>query len=971
MYKQVIGIISTIFLWFFFISSTWALVDWQPLTETIYKSPHDPRVYQAIRLTNGMKVLLVSDVSAPHALAALALPVGSLENPASQQGLAHYLEHMILMGSRRFPVSGSLGEFLSKQGGRYNASTASWRTAFYLEVANDALTPAVDRLADAIAQPLLDPANADRERHAVNAELTLARSRDEMRMAQVAAETINPLHPGAFFAGGNLETLSDKPTSLLQDELIRFHQRYYSANLMVGVLYGNQSASQLAQLAADTFGKIPNRQAHIPPITVPVVTPEHKGILIHYVPAQPKKQLAIEFRIENNSDRFRSKTEAYINYLMTNRSNNTLADWLQKQGLAETLHVQTHPMSDRNEGVLTVGVTLTDKGLAERDRVVAAIFSYLSLLRSKGIKTDYFNEMVKVLDLDFRYPTMTRDMHYIECLADMMLRVPIAHVLDAPYRADRYDATAIAARLAEMTPQNARIWFISPKEPHNKTAYFVDAPYQINSISRQQQATWQQIGQQIRLSLPTLNPYIPDNFSLMASEVKVGASGTENTSIHRPQQLLDQPGLRLFYMPSRYFADEPKASVSINLRSRYAWDSARNQVLFVLTDYLARTLLDQLIYQAATGGIEFSTSYNHGLSLYAHGFTQHLPQFLTAWVAGYAGFQPTEEQLLQAKSWYRDQLEAAEKGRAYDLAIQPVRQLSQVPYTERQERQQLLDTIRVQDITAWRDHLLKKSAAEFLVTGNMTAQQASQLADSLKSQLGCEESTWWSAPEVVINQRLLASIQRTSVSTDAALAAVYIPYGYNEIEGMAYSNLLGKIIHPWFFEQLRTQEQLGYALFASPISVGRQWGITFLLQSSSKNPDYLYQRYLAFYPEIEKRLRTMKDEDFAQYQQGLINQLLQRPQTLDEEARRFKNDLDRGNFAFDSHEKVLAQVRQLTATRLADYFQQAVIQPQGLALLSQVNGYGHNNTLASGAGGEKYPDVSTLQKRLPLKGQVP
>lgn len=41
-------------------------------------------------------------------------------------------------------------------GGSHNASTAPYRTAFYLEVENDALEGAVDRLADAIAAPLLD-----------------------------------------------------------------------------------------------------------------------------------------------------------------------------------------------------------------------------------------------------------------------------------------------------------------------------------------------------------------------------------------------------------------------------------------------------------------------------------------------------------------------------------------------------------------------------------------------------------------------------------------------------------------------------------------------------------------------------------------------------------------------------------------------------------------------------------------------
>lgn len=81
-----------------------------------------------------MKVILVSDKDAPKSLAALALPVGSLEDPNSQLGLAHYLEHMVLMGSKRYPQPDNLSESLKKHGGSHNASTASYRTAFYLEV---------------------------------------------------------------------------------------------------------------------------------------------------------------------------------------------------------------------------------------------------------------------------------------------------------------------------------------------------------------------------------------------------------------------------------------------------------------------------------------------------------------------------------------------------------------------------------------------------------------------------------------------------------------------------------------------------------------------------------------------------------------------------------------------------------------------------------------------------------------------
>ncbi|CAI1166291.1 Protease 3 precursor [Serratia quinivorans] len=962
MRRQLARITGLVLVVIFWAPLSWAAQGWQPLAEKINKSDHDPRQYQAIKLTNGMTVLLVSDAQAPKSLAALALPVGSLEDPNSQLGLAHYLEHMVLMGSKRYPQPENLSEFLKKHGGSHNASTASYRTAFYLEVENDALAPAVDRMADAIAEPLLDPGNADRERNAVNAELTMARSRDGMRMAQVGAETLNPAHPSARFSGGNLDTLKDKPGSKLHDELTAFYQRYYSANLMMGVLYSNQPLPELAELAAKTFGKVPNRDASVPPITVPAVTPEQQGIIIHYVPAQPRKQLKVEFRIDNNSAEFRSKTDTYISYLIGNRSQNTLSDWLQKQGLADAINAGADPMVDRNGGVFSISVSLTDKGLAKRDEVVAAIFNYLKMLRSEGIKQSYFDEISHVLNLDFRYPSITRDMDYIEWLVDTMLRVPVEHTLDAPYLADRYDAKAIAERLDAMTPQNARIWFVSPNEPHNKMAYFVNAPYQVDKITPQRFEQWQQLGKGISLSLPTLNPYIPDDFSL----------NKPSHEFKKPEMVVDQPGLRVLYMPSRYFADEPKADVTVAFRNAKTMDSARNQVLFSLTDYLAGISLDQLSYQASVGGLSFSTSPNNGLEFNANGFTQRLPQLLTSLIEGYSSFTPTEDQLAQAKSWYLEQVDSAEKGKAFELAIQPVQMVSRVPYSERSERREVLKTLTLKDVLAYRDSLLAEATPELLVVGNMSKQQVDTLASTLKHRLGCTGIEWWHGEDVEVTKSQLANLQRAGSSTDSALAAVYVPTGYDEVTGMAYSSLLGQIIQPWFYSQLRTQEQLGYAVFAFPMSVGRQWGIGFLLQSNSKQPAYLYQRYQDFYPKTEKRLREMKEADFEQYKQAMINELKQRPQTLSEEAGRFSNDFDRGNFAFDTRHKLIEQIKQLTPTKLADYFHQAVIKPQGLAVLSQVSGSGQEKAdYAVQPNWVTYPNASALQKTLPRKVATP
>ncbi|MBK0467192.1 pitrilysin [Klebsiella aerogenes] len=930
---------------------------WQPIQETIRKSEKDPRHYQAIRLQNGMVVLLVSDPQAVKSLSALVVPVGSLQDPADHQGLAHYLEHMTLMGSQKYPQPDSLAEFLKMHSGSHNASTAPYRTAFYLEVENDALNGAVDRLADAIAAPLLDKKYAERERNAVNAELTMARTRDGMRMAQVSAETINPAHPASQFSGGNLDTLSDKPGSPVLDALHAFRDRWYSANLMKAVIYSNKPLPELASMAAATYGRVPNHDISKPEITVPVVTDAQKGIVIHYVPAMPRKVLRVEFRIDNNSAQFRSKTDELVTYMIGNRSPGTLSDWLQKQGLAEGIRADSDPAVNGNSGVLAISATLTDKGLAHRDEVTAAIFSYLNLLRTQGIDKRYFDELAHVLELDFRYPSINRDMDYVEWLADTMIRVPVEHVLDVVNIADRYDAQAIKDRLAMMTPQNARIWYISPNEPHNKTAYFVNAPYQVDKISARTFTDWQQKSAAIKLQLPTLNPYIPDDFTLIKSD----------KAYPHPELIVDEPTLRVVYAPSQYFASEPKADVSLVLRNPQAMDSARRQVMFALNDYLAGIALDQLSNQAAVGGISFSTGANNGLMVNANGYTQRLPQLFTALLDGYFSYTPTEEQLEQAKSWYAQMMDSADKGKAYDQAIMPIQMLSQVPYFERKTRRDLLPSITLKEVINYRDNLKARGRPELLVIGNMSARESTDLARQIQKQLGADGNEWCRNKDVLIDSKQLAMFEKAGSSTDSALAAVFAPPNVDEYSSMAASSLLGQIIQPWFYNQLRTEEQLGYAVFAFSMNVGRQWGMGFLLQSSDKQPAFLWQRFQAFFPTAEAKLRAMKPEEFAQIQQAAISQMLQAPQTLSEEASKLSKDFDRGNMRFDSRDKVVAQMKLLTPQKLADFFHQTVVDPQGMALLSQVSGSQNGKTeYAAPEGGKVWESVSALQKSLPL-----
>ena len=932
---------------------------WQILPETINKSENDPREYKAVKLSNEMTVLLVSDPKATKSLAAVSLPVGSIDNPDSQLGLAHYLEHMVLMGSKKYPEPSSFSEFLQKHGGSHNASTAPHRTAYYFEVENSALQAATDRLADALAEPLLDPINADKERNAVNAELTMARSRDGMRIWQVRSETLNPAHPNSRFAGGNLETLKDKPNSKLQDELVNFYKHYYSANLLNGVLYGDQSIDTLANIAQETFGRIPNFHASEPVTEIPAVTEKEKGILIHYVPAQPQKAIQIEFSIKNNMADFRSKSDEYIGYLIGNRSPGTLADWLISQGLAEGISASASPNSDRNYGSFSIYVTLTDKGLKDRDQIVAAIFAYIDLLKKEGINRSYFDEIAKVLNLSFRYGSVTRDMNYIEWLSDQMIDVPVNHVLDSNYIADQYDPIAIKQRLEQLTAQDAKIWFISPQEPSNKKAYFVDAPYQVDKITEKQFANWAQIESKMSFKLPVLNPYIPDNLSLIKT----------SKIFKHPEFIYQEGNTRVLYMPSQYFSDEPKASISLDLRTGEGDKDAKSQVSSALLQYISSLKMDELQYQASVAGMSVSVSQGVGLQLNASGYTQHLPELFLSMTKLYLSFEPTQRELSQAKSWYKEQIEVANNAKAYELAMQPLQRVNSVPYFEQEQRLAALESISLKDITDYRSMIVESAALQAIIIGNLTEKQSIEMIKSAQGLLKSKGTKWYRGDVVTIDKNYLVDFHKQGKSTDNALAEIFVPKDYSRIDGAVLSGILSKIIQPWFYDQLRTNEQLGYAVFAFKAGIGDQWGMGFLLQSNAKAPNYLNTRYQEFYALALDKLKKLPAQEFEQYKQSMITEMNQPPQTFYEEVGRYSSDFSRNIFSFDTRDKVLATLHKTTQAQVIEFYEKAVMKKQGLALASQIIGQdiSEKTGYAPLKGWVLYPNASELQRILPIK----
>ena len=122
----------------------------------IITSPLDDRQYLAHQLSNGMQVLLISDPSTDKAAAALDVTRGSGNDPRAREGLAHFVEHMLFLGTKRYPEAGEYQAFIQKHGGSDNAYTMPDHTNYYFDVQAPHLYDALDRFSQFFVAPLFN-----------------------------------------------------------------------------------------------------------------------------------------------------------------------------------------------------------------------------------------------------------------------------------------------------------------------------------------------------------------------------------------------------------------------------------------------------------------------------------------------------------------------------------------------------------------------------------------------------------------------------------------------------------------------------------------------------------------------------------------------------------------------------------------------------------------------------------------------
>jgi len=871
----------------------------------IVVSPNDSREYRHLRLTNDMHVLLISDPSSDKAAASLDVYVGSYQNPQDRAGLVHFLEHMLFLGTEKYPQPGEYQSFISEHGGSHNAGTGLENTNYFFDIDATYLEPALDRFAQFFSAPNFDAKYVDRERNAVESEYRLKLKDDNRRGQDVLQEQVNPQHPLSKFTVGNLDTLADFDGRPLRPELLAIYKKYYSANIMKLVVLGNQSLDELQAMVEPRFAPVANNQVVVDPPAAPLFAPGQLPMQLSIVPLQNSRSLSLNFPLPKMFPHWQKKPANYLAALLGHEGEGSLLEALKTRGWAEGLSAGTG-LEDRGGALFYVEISLTPAGLAHQAEIVEMFFATVEMIAQRGINKWRYRETAQLSEIAFQFQEKQNPMGYVSMLSSKMQRYPIQEVLHASYVMNEFDADLLRSVVARLTPDNLLLSLTAPEVETDRVSLMYQTPYGAAKIADADLAKWRSPAKFDDLALPNANPYIPNNLSLIDA----------NKDLQAPQLILDSKQARAWHFPDIRFG-VPKAHIIASLQTP-GIDSP--EAFAALELYLAY-INDQLsaaVYPAREAGLSFSLQPSErGIAIVVGGYSDKqavlLDDILAAllnpeWDA--ARFERIQQTLSRDLSNFAQQYPFRQVVANFNAIIKgqwtPLQKIAGV------------EKLSMAELKVFAGKLLDNLELEVLISGNHDHAAAKELVSSLTS---------WSEFRQNRVRQVVAKLplgeQRAQISVDHSDAALmlYLQGRNDSLTERAHMLLLGEMLAAPFYTSLRTEKQLGYVVAAFASNHLRVPGLAMIVQSPSADAETIKSEMTGFLADYSEQVASLTEGDLQRYKASVLSGLEETPKNLGELNSRFMEALGLGYNSFDFRQQLAVEISALSIESVISAYQ--------------------------------------------------
>lgn len=893
--------------------------------QTVVKSQYDKRSYRSVRLKNRLRVLLISDPETDQAAAAMDVAVGQFSDPLDRQGLAHFLEHMLFLGTYKFPDSDAYGSYLSSHGGSSNAFTSLEDTNYFFSINKDYLEGALDRFSQFFISPRFDAEFAEREINAVNSEHQKNINSDDRRIYQILRNTANADHPFHMFGTGNLKSLKGgaEKDGQLREQLILFYENHYSANLMKLVILGKEPLDELEQMASTYFAAVPDRDILPDRFTGKPVIQTPLGRKISILPVKSIRQLKLMFPVPSQRSNYSYKTATLLTQLLGDEGKGSILALLKRQGLATSLSAGLGPES-RDFGFINISIGLIPAGLKQTDSIITSVFQYLERMKQEATLERYFHEFRKIAAVEFRFKEKEQPSNYVSRLAMSMQDVPIQHVLVAPWLYQSYRPALTEELLQYLTPENMQVVLAAEGGAVDQTDPWYGTQYGVQKIPSGQLVRWGAVRPQPDLSLPSPNPFIAENVEFQPGQ-SIDAT---------PVLIRHSARTRIWFKQDSVFK-VPKGNLRIRLSTLDAYASVQNAAMTKLFALLLRERLNEYAYPAALAGLYYSLSNStRGIELSLSGYSENIGILFKKVIEEIKRGEIDEKRFEILKHQMAESRQNSKLGQAYRRVGYEMAHLLSNPLWHTDEYLAVIDGISVQDLAAFTPTLLSNLHIDFLAHGNFKTSEILEMAVYLEESLKGAGSVTLPTERTIVVPAGDPLVYQFKVSDVNSAIEMYYQVGPETIRQSITLDMIQQMIEKPFYHQLRTLEQLGYIVWSGHQVSGKVDGFMFIIQSNVKDPVYLQKRIEQFLAEFEDRLEQFSEEEFNEFREALIARRRETPKNLQEETHRYWQAISSGSYDFQSRESEIQALLTLTPAEVRDLFREVFIKPKSVKKIS-------------------------------------
>lgn len=754
-----------------------------PVAEVPMPAPIPPPVHHET-LANGLRLALRHAPGLKRCAAVLRVAAGSHDAPLPWPGLAHFLEHLLFLGTEQFPASDGLMAYVQRQGGQLNAQTGERRTDFFFELPPQAFASGLERLGDMLAYPRLHPDEQLREREVLEAEY-LAWSQDAAaQQHQALFDGLATDHPLRGFHAGNRDSLAVQHPDF-QQALKDYYQRFYQTGQMTLSLVGPQPVDELQRLAQLLISplRVGARQPQSPP------RPLMSEAVSCYQQAS-EQQLNLLFACEGLPESSAEALDYLCTWLNCAKPGGLLAELRQRQW-ADNLKA-TALYHFAGQALLHVQFQLSATATAQP----ASIRSL-------------FNDWLSFFGQQYTAPTLGEEYALLQ-------------------QRKRQSSNALSLARLDIEP-------VQPLLPEPAVGALAAILHQLNPAPVDNPAsTWQ---------LPPPNPFLRS-----AEEPPAAGLIRGQTSAHRGLRTFAQDRTRgrreRSALQFSQALPETSGEGALCLRWRLASTPPAN-----LQPVLARSL-QGLIDDAGQAGVELS-------------FSETGNQWLLKLLGRHEPMPAILEQALLCLSQPADAHWQATQSPPALIAIRQLLKalpevcLGQVPGTT-------AAAAGPADLPA-----IWASAHWDGLAAGLPASTHSAVTRALSRAPGSADSEPTS-PVAIAGQRLWSSVPSHS---DEHALLLFCPTPSREVADEAAWRLLAQLSQTPFYQRLRVELQLGYAVFSGVRQIHGQTGLLFGVQSPGTPAAQLLGHIEAFIRQLPAQLASLDDATLAEQVQTLAGQL--------------------------------------------------------------------------------------------------